>query len=185
MKQYITRKGEFDATHRIMFERIKCYNLHGHRFGYELTFSFTEEYKLGYAIDFKEIKRVACAFIDDKLDHGAILNPKDEIVIDCCQKLNSKMWIMSLFGEDVDCNPSAEHISKEIFLAISILMNDSNLKLENIRLFETPNCWVDANEECITEQEKENFKKVRYNEIMKYREEKGIFEYDERMCNKA
>ena len=185
MKQYITRKGEFDAMHRIMFERIKCYNLHGHRFGYELTFIFTEEFKLGYAIDFKEIKRVACAFIDDKLDHGAILNPKDEIVIDCCEKLNSKMWIMSLFGEDVDCNPSAEHISKEMFLAISILMNDSNLKLENIRLFETPNCWVDANEECITELEKENFKKFRYDEIMKYREEKGIFEYDERMCNKA
>ena len=60
MKQYITRKGEFDAAHRILHERIKCFNLHGHRFGYELKFSFEEEGGLGYAIDFKEIKRVAC-----------------------------------------------------------------------------------------------------------------------------
>ena len=134
MKQYITRKGEFDACHRVMHERIKCYNLHGHRFGYELVFSFVEEHKLGYAIDFKEIKRVACAFIDDKLDHGAILNPKDRVVIECCEKLDSKLWLMSIFGEGEDCNPSAEHISKEMFLALSILMNDDNLKLERVRL---------------------------------------------------
>lgn len=28
----ITRAFEFDAAHRVMNEKVKCFNLHGHRF---------------------------------------------------------------------------------------------------------------------------------------------------------
>lgn len=179
-RQRITRKGEFDAAHRVMHERVKCNNIHGHRFGYELEFSFLNEESLGYAIDFKEIKRVACAFIDDKFDHGSILNPKDEVYIKCCKDLGTKTWLMSLHGIENDCNPSAEHISKELFMAISMLMNTDNIRLEKIVLYETPNCWVECTNDCITKFERENFYKYREEEILKYREEKGIFEYDVR-----
>ena len=28
----VTRIFEFDAAHRVMNEKVKCFNLHGHRF---------------------------------------------------------------------------------------------------------------------------------------------------------
>ena len=55
----LTKIFEFDAAHRVMHERIKCFNLHGHRFKVELTFEFNEVSALGYAIDFK-IGRASC-----------------------------------------------------------------------------------------------------------------------------
>ena len=41
-KQYITRKGTFDSGHRVMNERMKCFNMHGHTYLYELEFEFNE-----------------------------------------------------------------------------------------------------------------------------------------------
>ena len=72
--QYISRKGNCDSMHRVMNEKMKCFLPHGHTYLYELTFSFENMEEIGYAIDFKEIKRVFCQWIDDLLDHGAILN---------------------------------------------------------------------------------------------------------------
>ena len=177
--QEITRKGSFDAAHRVMNERVKCFNLHGHRFDYELTFEFRDEEGLGYALDFKEIKRVAMQFIDDYFDHGCILNPKDKIVIDCCKNLGSKYWIMSLNNEDY-CNPSAEHISKELFMSIAKLMNTENIWLSRLRLYETPNCWVDVDWGSINAKEQMNFYCVHDAELSEYKKEKGVFEYDDR-----
>ena len=31
-KQYISRKGNFDSGHRVMNERMKCFNIHGHTY---------------------------------------------------------------------------------------------------------------------------------------------------------
>ncbi len=180
--QTITRKGSFDAAHRVMNERVKCFNLHGHRFDYELTFEFKEEEGLGYAIDFKEIKRVACAFIDDYFDHGMIANPKDEKLINVIKEMGLKLWKMSLNGTNY-CNPSAEHISKELFMAISLLMNTDNIWLKSVRLYETPNCWVDADWEHINIYQQNNFYNERRELLNNYKKEKGVFEYDDRKAN--
>ena len=111
-KQYISRKGNFDSGHRVMNERMKCFNIHGHTYLYELTFEFNEMEEIGYAIDFKEIKRVGCQWIDDLLDHGMILNPKDTELIQTTRNYGTKLWLMSLNGEGEYCNPSVENIAK-------------------------------------------------------------------------
>jgi 6-pyruvoyltetrahydropterin/6-carboxytetrahydropterin synthase len=72
--QYITRKGNFDSGHRVMNEFMKCFNIHGHTYLYELTFSFESMEEIGYAIDFKEIKRVFCQWIDDIFEFYNIYN---------------------------------------------------------------------------------------------------------------
>lgn len=180
MYQTITRKGSFDAAHRVMHERVKCFNLHGHTFLYELTFGFKEPEDLGYALDFKEIKRVACAYIDQVFDHCTIINPKDTVVKECVEKLGTKLYEMSLNGLDKDCNPSAEAISKELFIQIAYLMNDPNIWLENLRLYETPNCWVDTNKEDITQVDVANVLSKRKMALITFRQLVGTFEYDER-----
>ena len=38
----VTRVFEFDSAHRVMNEKVKCFNLHGHRFKVEATFSYMD-----------------------------------------------------------------------------------------------------------------------------------------------
>lgn len=185
-KQFITRKGSFDSGHRVMNEFMKCFNLHGHTYLFELTFSFENMEEIGYAIDFKEIKRVGLQWIDDILDHGMIVNPHDTVVIEATEALGTKMWKMSLNGEGEYCNPSVENISKEIFLAMEILFDETydqggtGLKIHKVTIYETPNCSTDCLSDSIREEERNNFRKVRYEEIKGYAQAKGVLEYDDR-----
>jgi 6-pyruvoyltetrahydropterin/6-carboxytetrahydropterin synthase len=178
--QTITRKGSFDAGHRIMNERMKCFNLHGHTYLYELVFEFNQMEDIGYAIDFKEIKRVGSQWIDDRLDHGMIINPKDQEIIAVCDNLGSKKWLMSLNGEKEYCNPSAENISKEIFIAVSYLLNNNNLKLQEVKLYETPNCCTVCYRNSFTLKERDNFLKQNEEALENYKQQIGKIEYDDR-----
>lgn len=178
--QTITRKGTFDSGHRVMNECMKCFNLHGHTYHYELVFEFTQMESIGYAIDFKEIKRVGCQWIDDMLDHGTLLNSQDHHVIQACIATKSKLWLMSLNGFDSYCNPSVENIAKEVFLGVEFLLNNSYLKLQKVRLYETPNCFTDCFADSVSQGEKNNFLKRHKQDLQKYKDEKGVMEYDDR-----
>lgn len=181
----ITRVFEFDAAHRVMNEKVKCFNLHGHRFKVEVTFDYNmdnDKCTLGYAIDFKEIKRILGSWIDEKLDHSCILNPQDKDLIDLCKKKGWKLYVMGLgsfndaFDSDkYDLNPSAENLASELFYVIRILFNSTWwITLKNVRLYETPNCWVDA--------DSFNYS-ASYSvcqSIIDWRKKKGEFNYDKR-----
>jgi len=179
--QILSRKTTFDSGHRVMNERMKCFNLHGHTYLCEVQFSFNSMASIGYAIDFKEVKRVGLQWIDDTLDHGMLLNPKDEEVIELTRKMGSKLWLMSLNGRDKYCNPTAELIAQELFLAMEILFEQyDSLKVHAIHLNETPKCKVICTKQSISDEARANFYKVRGEEIREYAIEKGIIEYDDR-----
>ena len=184
--QLITRKGNFDSGHRVMNEQYKCFLPHGHTYNYELTFSFIHPEEIGYAIDFKEIKRVFCEFIEEYLDHGMILNPKDKILIKATQDLGGKIWLMSLNGDGEYCNPSVENIAKEIFISMDILCrilygdSETGLKIHQIKIFETPNCWTDCYRESYTETERENVRLKNMFIIEEFAEKMGVLNYDDR-----
>jgi len=188
--QYISRKGNFDSGHRVMNEYMKCYNIHGHTYNYELTFSFNNMEEIGYALDFKEIKRVFCQWIDDLLDHGMILNPKDELLIKTTKEYGTKLWEMSLNGENEYCNPSVENIAKEVLLAMNILSDTlyqdspTGLRIHCVKIYETPNCWTDCFLDSISEQEQINFFRANGGQIQDYAIEKGVLEYDDRKIKK-
>lgn len=180
-KQYITRKCTFDSGHRVMNERMKCFSMHGHTYLCELTFEFDSMETIGYAIDFKEIKRVGCQWIDDTLDHGFIANPHDTDVIKACNATNSKMWFMSLNGVNQYCNPSAENIAKEIFLAMEVLFAKyEHLRIHKVLLYETPNSYTECFANSISELERDNWMFTNLGHVELYRDDKGVFEYDDR-----
>lgn len=184
MIQYITRKGHCDSAHRVLDQRFKCKNFHSHVYLYELEFAFDNIDDIGYSLDFGEIKRIAIDFIDTFLDHGAVLNPKDSVFINACEETNSKLWVMSLKGLNNYCNPSAENISKELFLAIEYLFKQlptsSYFWLNKITLYETPNCYTICTKDAISESEKNNFLKVNKVVLEDFSKEKGFIEYDDR-----
>jgi len=184
--QLISRKGNFDSGHRVMNEQFKCFNLHGHTYLYELTFSFENMEEIGYALDFKEIKRVFCEWIDEILDHGMLLNPHDKTVIDATKAIGTKLWLMSLNGEGSYCNPSVENISKEIFIAMDILsetlyrQSPTALRIHKVQIYETPNCATECFRGSIPQNEWENFTNKNKEAIQAYAIEKGVVEYDDR-----
>lgn len=170
----ITRIFEFDAAHRVMNEKVKCFNLHGHRFKVEVTFTYDEKLALGYAIDFKEIKRVLGAWIDEHLDHACILNPQDKDLINLCRVNNWRLHVMG-FGNDGDINPSAENIASEIFMIAETFFNrkENGIEVSGVRLYETPNCWVDTTEVS-------TYRPLHGTlwGLIRYKQEKGTFDYD-------
>lgn len=180
-KQYITRIIELDIGHRVMHERVKCYSIHGHRVKVELTFAFTEQQEIGYCIDFKEIKRVGGQWLDDYMDHGFIANPLDDVMIEACKKTNSKLYLMSLNGSNAYCNPTAENISREIFMVMEILFESyADLTVHSVCYHETPNCSVLTDVNSINPEEHRHFHEYRFDEIKKYAKDKGVMEYDSR-----
>lgn len=184
--QIIKRKGNFDSGHRVMNEAMKCFNIHGHTYLYELKFSHENMKEIGYAIDFKEIKRVFCQWIDDILDHGMILNAQDHDLIQTTRDYKSKLWLMSLNGPGEYCNPSVENITREVFLAIDIMCKYlypdtmTGLALHSVEIHETPNCASECFRESISQDERACFTLCREEELIEYAKNKGVMEYDDR-----
>ena len=181
-KQTIIRKCTFDSGHRVMNEKMKCFNLHGHTYHCELVLEFDNMREIGYPVDFKEIKRVGCQFIDDYFDHGVIVNPKDTVLIKASMELGSKMWYMSINGLGQYCNPTVENIAKEIFLAVEFLLNDPRfgLRMKEVILYETPNCYTVCPGSGVREDEKKNFFKSNWSVLEDYKKQKGVIDYDDR-----
>lgn len=170
----LTKVFEFDAAHRVMNERVKCFNLHGHRWSVELTLGYERSEQLGYAIDFKEVKRVFGGWIDRFLDHACIVNPLDEVLVNVCKEENWKLYKMGM-GDFADINPSAENMASELFAVAAHLLCTDNIKVVKLRLAETPSCWVETNElPMITEE----FADL----LQQFRKEMGVVEYDSRRC---
>lgn len=176
----IIRKGSFDAGHRVMFQRFKCSHMHGHRYEYQLEFSYKEMQDLGYAIDFSEIKRIGCAWIDSQMDHSFLANPLDAKVIILAEELGSNIFKMHLIDSKGSCNPTVENIAKEIYFAIYTLLNSDNLKLERVILNETANCIGICEGLSATEFEVFRSHKSYLQQLIDYRSKAGNIEYDSR-----
>lgn len=118
-----------------------------------------------------------------------ILNPHDHILIEATQALGGKLWLMSLNGKGEYCNPSVENIAKEVFLAIYTMFGKlyggrtTGLRLDSITIYETPNCYTKATMDSVPDSEYDNFMAARKAQLLEYVTEKGIVEYDDRICS--
>lgn len=130
-----TRKLEFDAAHRVMQHESKCKHLHGHRYTAEVTLEVPELDALGRVLDFGIIKGELGAWIDAHLDHGTIVNAKDEKLIALCRAEGWRLFTM-------DGNPTAENLAKLIYDKATEMFA-GRASVAHVRLRETPNCWAD------------------------------------------
>ena len=134
-----TRRIEFDAAHRILNHESKCKMLHGHRYALEATFEAADLDDLGRVIDFGEIRQILGAWIDDNFDHNTILSQYDK-------KLGEK--IAAETKQEIfylNENPTAENIAKFLLKELCPkLFADKNVKCVAVKLYETPNCYVEA-----------------------------------------
>jgi 6-pyruvoyltetrahydropterin/6-carboxytetrahydropterin synthase len=147
----ITRRLEFDAGHRILSHTSKCRHLHGHRYAVEITLSgdiITEAgaAEQGMVMDYSEVKRIASIELVDKWDHAFLVHSEDAAVLQFLQSLENHKTVV------LDAPPTAENLALTAFRILDSAYQDiygNHLRLERVRLFETPNCWADAVREQI------------------------------------
>lgn len=147
----ITRRLEFDAGHRISTHNSQCRHLHGHRYVIEISLSgniISDEGvpEQGMVLDFSAIKRIAKEVIVDKWDHAFLVYAGDKPVVDFLQSIEGHKTVI------FDSQPTAENLAVKAFQLLDRAFEaayGNRLRLEQVRLYETPNCWADAKREKI------------------------------------
>lgn len=142
----ITRRLEFDAGHRIASHRSQCRHLHGHRYALEVTLSgeviaAEGAPEQGMVMDFSEVKRIAQEKVVDLWDHAFLVYAGDRHVVEFLQSLPDHKTVV------LDVPPTAENLALAAFRILDAAYGDTygnRLRLERVRLYETPNCWADA-----------------------------------------
>lgn len=142
----ITRRLEFDAGHRIPDHKSQCRHLHGHRYALEVTLegeiiTRPGDPANGMVMDFSEVKSLAKKHLVDLWDHAFLVFRGDKQVVDFLSSMPDHKTVV------LDCIPTAENLAAEAFARLDTAYRDTygnHLRLQRVRLYETPNCWVDA-----------------------------------------
>jgi len=150
----VTRRLEFDAGHRIPDHRSKCRNLHGHRYALEVTLEgpivdAPGASDNGMVMDFSDIKAIAREHIVDRWDHAFLVYAHDTPVRDFLACLPGHKTVV------LDCIPTAENLARVAFHTLAPHYHSrygQSLRLARLRLYETPNCWVDYTGDLPTDQ---------------------------------
>ncbi len=109
-------KTSFAAAHNLINYQGDCENLHGHNWRVEVVVAAKELDKAGLGIDFKVLKKQTNSLLDE-LDH---------------KYLND----LTPFKND---SPSSENISRYLFERLSETLNNENIIVEKINVWESEN----------------------------------------------
>lgn len=136
-----TRKIEFDAGHRVIGHEYKCKYLHGHRYILEVTAQANQLDIVGRVVDFGVLKARIQGWVNDNLDHNVILHQKDKVLGESIAKsTGQKIYYLK-------SNPTAENIALHIkYDIIPILFTNCSFDIIKLRLYETPNAYVEVHE---------------------------------------
>jgi len=142
----ITRRLEFDAGHRIPDHKSQCRHLHGHRYALEITLSgdiirVDGDAANGMVMDFSEVKALADQHLVSLWDHAFLVYAGDSALVQFLGTMPEHKTVV------LACIPTAENLAEHAFAILDAVYRDSygnHLRLERVRLYETPNCWADA-----------------------------------------
>ena len=109
-------KTSFAAAHNLINYQGDCENLHGHNWRVEVVVAAKELDKAGLGIDFKILKKQTNSLLDE-MDH---------------KYLND----LTPFKND---SPSSENISRYLFERLSETLNNKNITVEKINVWESEN----------------------------------------------
>ncbi len=149
----ITRRLEFDAGHRIPDHQSQCRHLHGHRYALEITLAgdvieTDGRPDTGMVMDFSEVKRIAMTHVVEAWDHAFLVFRGDAQVMEFLAALPGHKTVV------LDRVPTAENLARLAFEILDPLYQDTygnHLHLEQVRLYETPNCWADCRRADLTQ----------------------------------
>lgn len=92
-------------------------------------------------LDFSEVKKIAREHLVELWDHAFLVYRRDRPVVEFLRSLKGHKTV------ELDCVPTAENLAIEAFKLLDRACRDAygeRVRLERVRLYETPNCWADA-----------------------------------------
>lgn len=92
-------------------------------------------------MDFSEVRAIAQRELVDTWDHAFLAWREDRAVLDFLATLPGHRTVV------FDAPPTAEHLAQAAFSVLERAYRDeygNHLRLARVRLYETPNCWADA-----------------------------------------
>ncbi|AOI96715.1 6-carboxytetrahydropterin synthase QueD [Burkholderia sp. LA-2-3-30-S1-D2] len=142
----ITRKLEFDAGHRIPDHCSQCRNLHGHRYVLEITLqgdivTTKGASDCGMVMDFADVKSLAMEHLVSRWDHAFLVYAGDEPVRAFLESMPGHKTVV------LERVPTVENLAAIVFETLAQVYDAHygvNLRLQHVRLYETPNCWADV-----------------------------------------
>jgi 6-pyruvoyltetrahydropterin/6-carboxytetrahydropterin synthase len=92
-------------------------------------------------MDFSQVKALAMAHLVDAWDHA--------FLVLCRRSAGGGLSALAAGAQDgvLDCVPTAENLVRKAFAILDAVYRDTygnHLRLERLRLYETPNCWAEA-----------------------------------------
>jgi 6-pyruvoyltetrahydropterin/6-carboxytetrahydropterin synthase len=142
----ITRRLEFDAGHRIPDHASLCRHLHGHRYAIEVTVSgeivtAAGDAERGMVADFGGLKTLIDRHVVGVWDHAFLAHADDAPLVAFLATLPDHRTVL------FDAPPTAEHLAQTALGILTRACAESygpRVRVEQVRLYETPNCWADA-----------------------------------------
>lgn len=125
----------FASGHRVLEHNGKCVFPHGHTYRTEIWVASDSLNELGFVVDFSELKGKVNSWIEEKWDHGFLLNSKDTELLNALRGVKGSR--IFLFPEE---NPSAEVMAKELYLQTRALCGVEPLK---VRVWESPTQYAE------------------------------------------
>jgi 6-pyruvoyltetrahydropterin/6-carboxytetrahydropterin synthase len=117
----VSKEFTFDSAHHLHCYEGKCQNLHGHTYRLQVVVSGQTDER-GITIDFADVKSLTKRYIIDRLDH---------------QYLNEVLPLMNTTAENM-----VVWIYEQLHSAIEAEYTHSGIRLEEIRLWETPTSYA-------------------------------------------
>jgi 6-pyruvoyltetrahydropterin/6-carboxytetrahydropterin synthase len=114
---------DFASAHSLRNYPGNCSRLHGHNWGVEVMVYSNKLDETGIAIDFREIKKQT-KVVAKRLDHQYLNEIKPFDVL----------------------NPTAENIAKYFFDEVGSLINNQDVKVKEVTIWETPRASVTYSE---------------------------------------
>lgn len=95
----------------------------------------------GMVMDFSAVKAIAQQHVVDPWDHAFLARKQDDAVVAFLAGMPGHKTVL------FDTPPTAEHLAQTAFAVLDhayAAQYGNSLRLERVRLYETPNCWADA-----------------------------------------
>ena len=125
----------FCSGHRIMGHLGKCIFPHGHTYTAEIWISGNSLNRMGFVVDFSDLKDNISSWIDKYWDHAFLLNSQDKVLLDALNNIeNSRIFTFD------NKNPSAEVMASEIYHRTYELCDIEPTK---VRVWESPTQYAE------------------------------------------
>ncbi|KAF5087092.1 6-pyruvoyl trahydropterin synthase family protein [Methanoculleus horonobensis] len=131
MTTRIYKEVFFEATHRLIHYRGKCFRLHGHQWRVEVWIDGKADERTGIVLDYNCIKEVVGRF-----DHQVILN-KDDPMAACIEEFHP---VVTTSGD-----PTSEHLAGLIaeMIDAEAARQGHDARVAKIRVWESTTCYAE------------------------------------------